>query len=227
MDCEDRIKECESILKQIIQYEPDPYYVNYFFNSYLFSINKVYFEIFREACREFGLFTSEKYTRDAFLEKANEKNDQKAVDFVSWFDKKYDKEHENVYPDFIRKCCKIQNENRKLSKIKIMIRAKERYEDDPNQEILVGLKNEKLRSMEELQIEVKRQMPVFLEIINYKRSEKNEPKINEKQVITSTFLDIEQNGDDIEIVYASKIYISVMQRLIIDVRKKIIELTKW
>jgi len=221
MDCEDRIRECESILKQIIQYEPDPYYVNYFFNSYLFSINKVYFEIFREACREFGLFTSEKYTRDAFLEKANEKNDQKAVDFVSWLDKKYDKEHENVYPDFIRKCCKIQNENRKLSKIKIMIRAKEMYEDDPNQEILVGLKNEKLRSMEELQIEVKRQMPVFLEIINYKRSEKNEPKINEKQVITSTFLDIEQNGEYIGIVYASKIYISVMQRLIIDVRKKL------
>ena len=227
MDCEDRIKECESILKQIIQYEPDPYYVNYFFNSYLFSVNKVYFEIFREACREFGLFTSEKYTKEAFLEKANKKNDQKAVDFVSWFDKKYDQEHENAYPNFIKKCCKIQNENRKLAKIKIMIRAKERYENDPNQEILVSLKNEKLSSMEELQIEVKRQMPVFLEIINYKRKRKNEPIINEKQVITSTFLDIEQNGEDIEIVYASKIYISVMRRLIIDVRKKIIELKKW
>lgn len=146
MDCEDGVKECELILKQIIQYEPDPYYVNYFFNSYVFSINKVYFEIFREACRDFGLFTSE-YSRETFLEKAKEKKDQKAMDFISWFDKKYDEEHENLYPNFIRKCCKVQNRNKKLPKIKIMMRAKERYEDDPSQEIQAGLKNEKLVSV--------------------------------------------------------------------------------
>lgn len=63
-----------------------------------------------------------------------------------------------------------------------MIRAKERFVRDPNQEILVYLKNEKLSSVEELQIEIKRQIPVFLEIINYKRSNNGEPRINEKQV---------------------------------------------
>jgi len=226
MDCEEKIEECESILKQIMQFEPDPYYVNYFFNSYLYSVNNVYAGIFEEANRDFGLFISGKYTRETFLEKAKIKDDQKAIDFLLWFDKKYEEEHQNPYPNFIKKSCKLQNEHKKLPKIKIMIRAKERYAEDPNQEILVNLKNDKLRSVEELQIEIKRQIPIFLEIINYKRSNNNEPRINERQVTVSTFLDIEGDGE-IEIVYASKIYISVMKRFLMDVRKKIKELTMW
>ncbi len=67
---------------------------------------------------------------------------------------------------------------------------------------------------------------LFLEIINYKRINNNEPEISEKQVTVSTFLDIEGNGE-VEIVYASKIYISVMKRFLIDARKKIKELTMW
>jgi hypothetical protein len=226
MDCKEKIEECESILKQIIRFEPDPYYVKYFFNSYLYSVNNVYAGIFEEANRDFGLFISGKYTRETFLEKAKIKNDQKAIDFLSWFDKKYEEEHQNPYPNFIKKSCKLQNEQKKLPKIKIMIRAKERYAEDPNQEILVNLKNYKLRLVEELQIEIKRQTPIFLEIINYKRNNNNEPRINEKQITVSTFLDIEDEGK-IEIVYASKIYISVMKRLLMDVRKKIKELTIW
>lgn len=224
MDCKEKIEECESILKQIIQFEPDPYYVNYFFNSYLYSVNNAYVGIFEEANRDFGLFISGKYTRETFLEKAKMKDDQKAIDFLSWFDKKYEEEHQNPYPNFIKKSCKLQNEHKKLPKIKIMIRAKERYAEDPNQEILANLKNDKLRSVEELQIEIKRQIPIFLEIINYKRSNNNEPRINEREVTVSTFLDIEGDGE-IEIVYASKIYISVMKRFLIDARKKIKELT--
>jgi len=132
-----------------------------------------------------------------------------------------------IHPNFIKKSCKVQNEHKKLPKVKIMIRAKERFVGDPNQEILVYLKNKKLSSVEELQIEIKRQIPVFLEIINYKRSNNGEPRINEKQVTVSTFLDIEENGDEVEIIYASKIYISVMRRFLIDAREKIKELTTW
>lgn len=226
MNIEDKIEECESILKQIKQFDPDPYYVNYFFNSYLLSVNKVYVGIFEEANRDFGLFISGKYNRETFLEKAREKNDQKAIDFVSWFDKKYDEEHKNTYPNFIKKSCKFQNDHERLPKIKIMISIKERYAGDYNQEILANLKDEKLRSKEELQIEIKRQIPVFLELINYKRSNNKEPKINEKQVIVSTFLNIEGN-EDIEITYASEIYISVMKRFLVEAREKIRELTTW
>jgi len=226
MNIEDKIKECESILKQIKQFDPDPYYVNYFFNSYLLLVNKVYTGIFEEASRDFGLFVSGKFNRETFLEKAREKNDQKAIDFVSWFDKKYDEEHKNIYPNFIKKCCKFQKDHQKLPKIKIMISIEDRYAGDPNQEILVNLKNEKLRSKEELQIEIKRQIPIFLEIINYKRSINKESKINEKQIIVSTFLSIEED-ENIEIIHASEIYISVMKRFLVEAREKIIELTTW
>jgi len=44
----------------------------------------------------------------------------------------------------------------KLPEIKIMIRASERYKDDINQQIQVNLSQEKLRSKDELQIEIKR-----------------------------------------------------------------------
>jgi hypothetical protein len=160
------------------------------------------------------------------LEKAREKNDQKAIDFVSWFDKKYDEEHKNIYPNFIKKSCRFQKEHQKLPKIKIMISVKDRYAGDLNQEILVNLKGEKLKSKEELQIEIKRQIPIFLEIINYKRNSNKESKINEKQVIVSTFLNIEEN-EDIEIIHASEIYISVMKRFLVEAREKIRELTTW
>ena len=115
MDVEREIEELESILKKIKQCEPDPYYVNYFFNSYLFSVNKVYHGIFEEVNRDFGLFIS-KYTKDAFLEKANEKNDKKALSFGIWFEKKYDKYHQSGYPNFIKKCCKFQNDGKRLLK---------------------------------------------------------------------------------------------------------------
>ena len=106
-----------------------------------------------------------------------------------------------------------------------MIRASERYKDDINLQIKVNLSKEKLRSKDELKIEVQRQLPIFLEIINHKRREKNEPRVEENQIVTSSFLDI-QNHKDIEIVYASEIYIPVLKRLVKESREKISELTK-
>ncbi len=107
-----------------------------------------------------------------------------------------------------------------------MIRTSDRYKDDVYQQIKVNLSHEKLRSKEELDIEIKRQLPIFLEIINHKRDKNNEPKVGENQVIASTFLDFEE-CENIEIVYAAEIYIPVMKRLIEESRKKIKELTTW
>ena len=108
----------------------------------------------------------------------------------------------------------------------MMIRASDRYKDDIYQQIKVNLSHEKLRSKEELDIEIKRQLPIFLEIINHKRNENNEPKVRKNEVIASTFLDIEEYRD-IEIAYAAEIYIPVMRRLVEESRKKIKELTAW
>ena len=71
-----------------------------------------------------------------------------------------------------------------------------------------------------------KQLLGFLEIINYKRKRNDEPKVGEKHVIASAFLDIEEY-EDIEIVYAAEIYIPVMKRLVEESRRKIKELTTW
>ena len=224
MNIEKTIKDCEIYLKQIKQYDPDPYYVNYFFNEYINSVNDIFNGIFEEGNRNFGLFISEKISQKKFNGKAKIKNDQNAMKFSEWYLIRYNQEHENSYPNFIKKICQFKNKFDKLPKIKIMIRASDRYEDDINQQIKVNLSNEKLCSKEELEIEVKRQLPIFLETINRKRSENNEPKVRENQVIASAFLEIEEYKD-IEIVYTAEIYIPVIKRLVEESKKKIKELT--
>ena len=226
MNIEKTIKDCEIYLKQIKQYDPDPYYVNYFFNQYINSVNDTFDGIFEEGNRDFGLFISEKISQKNFYRKAKIKNDQNAIKFSEWYSIKYNQEHENPYPNFIKKICQFKNKFEKLPKIKIMIMASSRYKDDTCQQIKVNLSHEKLCSKEELEIEIKRQLPIFLEIINNKRNKNNEPKVRKNQVIASTFLDIEEYKD-IEIVYAAEIYIQVMKRLVEESRKKIKELTMW
>jgi len=226
MNIEKTIVNCEICLKQIKQYEPDPYYVNYFFNEYINFVNETFNGIFEEGNRDFGLFISEKISQKNFDKKAKMKNDQNAIKFSEWYSIEYNQEHQSPYPNFIKKICQFKNKFEKLPKIKIMIRASDRYKDDIYQQIKVNLSHEKLRSKEELDIEIKRQLPIFLEIINHKRDKNNEPKVGENQVIASTFLDIEECRD-IEIAYAAEIYIPVMRRLAEESRKKIKELTTW
>ncbi len=226
MNIEKTIENCEIYLKQIKQYEPEPYYVNYFFNKYIDSVNDTFNGIFEEGDRDFGLFISEKISQKNFDEKAKMKNDQNAIKFSEWYSIQYNQEHESPYPNFIKKICQFKNKFEKLPKIKIMIRASDRYKDDIYQQIKVDLSSEKLRSKEELDIEINRQLPIFLEIINRKRDKKNEPKVGKNQVIASTFLDFEE-CEDIEIAYAAEIYIPVMRRLVEESRKKIKESTTW
>ena len=226
MNIEEKIENCEINLKQIRQYDPDPFYVNFFFNQFIDSINNVYIGVFEEANRDFGLFISKKISQKRFLEKAIEKKDHNAIKFSEWFSEKFNQEHQNQYPNFIKNICDFKSKSGKIPEMKIMMRASDRYKDDINQQINVHLSNKKIRSKEELDIEVKRQMPVFLEIINYKRNEKNEPKVGKNQVIVSAFLDIEGH-EDIEVAYATEIYIPVLKRIVEESRNQIKELTIW
>ncbi len=220
MNIEEAIEKCEISLKQIKQYDPDPFYVNHFFEQYIDLRDKIIIGIFEEADRDFGLFLTKPITKESFFQKAKLKNDENAIKFSEWFKRKYSEEHENLYPNFMNEICNFRKKFEKLPDVKIMIRASDRYKDDINQEIQVPLSNKKLRSKKELDIEIKRQLPVFLEIINHKRHEKNEPKVEKNQIIASTFLNIE-NHKDIEIVYTSEIYIPVIKRLVEEARAKI------
>ena len=143
MNIEEEIKKCEIYLKQIKQYDPDPFYVNYFFNKYINAINNIINGIFEEANIDFGLFIKEKISQKEFHKKANIKKDVNALKFSEWFSIKYKKEHENPYPNSMNKICQFKNQNEALPKIKIMIRAVERYKNDINQEIKIDLRNGK------------------------------------------------------------------------------------
>ena len=226
MNIEEEIKKCEIYSKQIKQYDPDPFYINYFFNKYINSINNIINGIFEEANIDFGLFIKEKISQKEFHEKANIKKDVNALKFSEWFSIKYKKEHENPYPNSMNKICQFKNENESLSKIKIMIRATERYKNDFNQEIKIDLRNGKIISKEQLDIEIKIQTPIFLETINAKRNEKNEPKVTNKKIISSAFVNLEKDND-VEIMYLCQIYTPVIRRLIDESRDKIKELTSW
>ena len=226
MNIEEEIKKCEIYSKQIKQYDPDPFYVNYFFAKYINSINNIINGIFEEANIDFGLFIKEKISQKEFHEKANIKKDVNALKFSEWFSIKYKKEHENPYPNSMNKICQFKNENESLPKIKIMIRAIERYKNDFNQEIKIDLRNGKIISKEQLDIEIKIQTPIFLETINTKRNEKNEPKVTKKKIIASAFVNLEKDND-VEIMYLCQIYTPVIRRLIDESRDKIKELTSW
>ena len=226
MNIEEEIKNCGIYSKQIKQYDPDPFYVNYFFTKYINSINNIINGIFEEANIDFGLFIKEKVSQKEFHKIANIKKDANALKFSEWFSIKYKKEHENPYPNSMNKICQFKNENESLPKIKIMIRAIERYKNDFNQEIKINLRNGKIISKEQLDIEIKRQTPIFLETINAKRNEKDEPKVTNKKIISSAFVNLEKDKD-VEIMYLCQIYTPVIKRLIDESRDKIKELTSW
>ena len=85
MNIEEAIKNCEIYLKQIKQYDPDPYYINYFFNEYIISIDNIINGIFEEANKDFGLFILKNISEQEFYEKAKQKNDKNALEFLKWF----------------------------------------------------------------------------------------------------------------------------------------------
>ena len=221
---DDRIKDCKYNLTQIIHFNPDPHYVAHFFQEYIHCVVNFYEEILQEANRDFGLFISEKCTVENFERKAIEKNDDIVLKFLVWFKGNRKKEHNGTYANFIKTIASYYSQKKKIPKILIKILADQRYKDDPVHRVVVGLKEGKLKSKDELKIEEKRQTPIFLEIINQKRESMGEPKVNENQVILSTFLEI-KNLEDIEIPQACEIYISVMNRFLEDSRKKIKQLT--
>lgn len=225
MKIEEEIENCEIYLKRIKQYDPEPFYVDYFLNKYIISIKRIKNQIFDEASIDFGLFVSENVTEQKFFEKAKLKEDKNAIKFSEWFVQKYIEKHKNPNPNIMRKICLFEEKFKRLPEIKIMIRASNRYKDDIKQEIRVSLRQMKLRIREELDIEIKRQSSAFLEIINNKRNKNNEPKIKRNQIIASACMDIEE-FQNCEISYISEIYIETVKQLVDDSREKIRELTK-
>lgn len=226
MSIKRRIEDCNGFLNQIKKFDPDPYYVGYFLDEFLKTVNSIHDEIFQEANRSFGLYDSGDNSEEKFEEMSIIKNDKNALEFSRWFKKASKREHERPFPSFMRQLCILKRQERQLPKLKIMLRPKERFKDDVFQEINPRLSNGRLASKDELKTEVSRQSSVYFDIINHKRRQKNEPKVGRGQIVPSIFLTSDE-GQDIEIPYAVEVYMPVINRLIDEARKKIHELTTW
>jgi len=224
MDIEEKIQSCEHNLKQIDHFNPDPYYVNHFLEDFIKSVIDVYDGIIEEANRDFGFFIPEKCSLESFERKAKEKNDKTALEFSDWFNENYKNEHKPSYPSFIKKLIIIFLEQDKIPKTVVKILAKDRYKDDIFQEITVRSEKGKL-SHEELEIEIKRHLPLFLQLLNQKRKRNGEPLVSERKVAASTFLEIE-GFETIEIPYSCGIYLPVLKRIVKDSRYQIRQLSK-
>ena len=203
------------------QYEPDPYYISYFLKIYSNSINKIFSGIFEEAISDFGLYISEKINQQTFEKQNQTKKDEKFQQFLDWYNLQQQKIEQKSSSKFIKEITK-QNQTKKIIKIKIMIRAKQRFLDDIFQEIKINLKNGKLTSKEELRLEILKQTPQFLESINVKRKKNREPRVKQNQVVASTFIEI--NERDFEIVFLAENYFKTITKIIEDSRNKIKEL---
>ena len=221
INIEQEFENCKVTIKQMKQYEPDPYYINYFLDIYLNSINNIFSGIFEEAASDFGLVISGKINQQTFEEKNQIKKDEKINEFLDW----YKLQHQNIggklSSKFIKEITQLK-QAKKILKIKIMIRAKQRLLDDVFQEIKIILKDGKLISKEELRLEILKQSPIFLESINAKRKENREPLIKKNQIIANTFVEID--GRDFEIIYFSENYLKTATKIVQDSRKKIKEL---
>ncbi|MCE2614770.1 MAG: hypothetical protein LVO36_02575 [Nitrosopumilus sp. (ex Thoosa mismalolli)] len=226
MSIKRRIEDCNGFLNQIKKYDPDPYYVGYFLDEFVKTVNRIHNDIFQEANRNFGLYDIGENSEEKFEEMSIIKNDKNALEFSKWFKKINVREHEKPFPNFMKQLCTLKKQDKQFPKLKIMLRPKERFKDDIFQEINPRLSNGKLSSKDELKMEISRQLSVYFEIINHKRKQKNESKVGKDQIVPSVFLMLEE-GQDIEISYAVEIYMPVINRLIDESRKKIHELTTW
>lgn len=190
----DPIQECIKYAQQIKLHDPDPYYVKYCFAKYLKSVDVAINDIFATADIDFGLFASKPVTRDSFADCIRQKYDKNrdtlASQFLQWYDIQYAGQwHSGTYPYMMRLAHHTFHITEKVPEIKIMLRAKNRYKDDPTCDMnMDGLtSNGKLRSKDELSIQLNRYTPIFLDVINYKRSQRGEPRVSEKQVVASAF----------------------------------------
>ncbi len=220
MDAGELIEGCKAEAVQIGNYDPDPYYVGYFFRSYLGLVARAYGCIFEEAARDFGL-PVDRGGMGGFREKSVLKNDPGAVEFVSWYGERFEREHRGGYPGAMRAIAGAYGRHKRLPPIRIMIRARERCRDDVPHPVRVGLRGGKLRSRGELAVEVNRQIPAFLKAINRKRRENGEPAVAGDCVVASAFF--ECHGG-FEIAYAARVYVRTVERMVSDSRRKITEL---
>ena len=222
MDVEQKIRDCCTIEARIRQYDPDPHHVGYFFGEFARAVNDAMDGIFGAADRHFGLYQGRACSQEAFAGIAAIKNDKAACEFAAWFMEMDRAAHGGSLPRFIRDMCAAKRAGAGMPRIRVMLRAKERYEGDVPYELtrlVPGMPD----FGAELGAEVARQCPAFLDIINRKRQGRGEPKVRQGQVVAAAFA--RAGGVDYEVSHAVSVYIPVIRRIASDSNEKLAELS--
>jgi len=69
MNIEEEITKCEIYSKQIKQYDPDPFYVDYFFTKYINSINNIVMEFLKKQMLTLDYLLQKKLLRENLMKK--------------------------------------------------------------------------------------------------------------------------------------------------------------
>lgn len=222
MSIEELLCECETILRNIEKYNSEPVYVEKFFSDFLKSTREVIRLIISDACQSFGIFLDKKLTIDKFREMAIMKDDQKALEFVKWYEQKFEKEQRFPNVKFIMDCIKLQEENNTMPLLQIFLKPRIMSKGDTCYPVNITLKNistfkEELRKFREYNT------TVFLRIINIERSKNSQEKITEKDVDISVMVSV--NGSYFDILECCRIYLNLLKEFVEESVSKVKELT--
>ena len=231
-DC--AVQRCAEHAGYIGLHDPDPHYTGHCFAEYLRAADAAVDGIFVAAGADFGLSLGRPATRDSFAQGIRH-GDILASEFLKWYDDQYQHQwHSGTYPHMMMMARDMARATGQAPEIRIMIRAEDRYRDDPIYDIdTTGLvSNGRLCSRDGLLARVRYMTPIFLELVNHKRRQKGEPRVSGKGVVASAFAVIHAGGHAgkpcapppppspqssppvlMELAYAAEVYVQVIQRM--------------
>ncbi|MCE2498886.1 MAG: hypothetical protein J4F28_07890 [Nitrosopumilaceae archaeon] len=229
----DAVQECRMRARQIRLHNPDPYYTGHHFEQYLRAANAAVDGIFHTAGIDFGLLPcmGKPATRDSFEAAIRERGrrDALASEFLEWYDAQHSGPwHSAVYTRAVGAARRTVRTHGRAPGVRIMISASDGYADDPSYEVdTAGLTSRgRLRSRDELSVEVRRRLPAFLDMVNDKRRRSGEPAASAKDVGAFCFAVVRHGGKThaVDMARAADVYVQALQRMISESEARIRDL---
>lgn len=232
----DAYGQCSVYARLLRLHDPDPYYVGHLFSMYLRAADAAINDIFAGADTDFGLFARGRpMTRDSFAahlirrrqlrrqRQGGSGHDALATEFLRWYDGQYDGQWHHPpgsYPHLMRIARDAARTSPRLPDVRITMVATDMYRDDPVYEMdMAGLTvGGRLRSRAELDAQVRRRTPVFLEMVNHKRRRYGEPATRAGRVAASASAALCGGGArgpyaTMNIPRAAEVYVSTIKRM--------------
>ena len=230
----DAMQECRMRARQIRLHNPDPYYAGRHFEQYLRAANAAVDGIFHTAGIDFGLLPCRgtPAARDSFEAAIRGRGgrDASASEFLEWFDARHSGTwHSAVYTRAVGAARRMVRAHGRAPGVRILIGVSDGYADDPSYEVdTAGLTYRgRLRSRDELSVEVRRRLPAFLDLANDTRRRSGEPAVSAKDVGAFCFAVVRHEGGEtntVEMAREADVYVQALQRMISESEARIRDL---